>query len=209
MKTAIQVILAVVIIGLGYGLYKSIQTPIDFERTKDRRYDATIQKLRDIRTAQIAYRNEHDKFTGSFDTLIDFIKEDSLNIVKATGYIPDSLLDEGMTEREALQEGIIERDTIKVSIKDSLFEEGYDADDLWRIPSTDNDSFEMAAKIVESGGIDVPIFEAKVHNDVLLHGLDTQLVINLNEKMVEKQNKFPGLKVGDINQPNNNAGNWE
>ncbi|MFW6095132.1 MAG: hypothetical protein ACOC8S_01695 [Bacteroidota bacterium] len=209
MKTVIQIILAIVIIGLGYGLYRSIQTPIEFEREKDKRYEATIQKLREIRGAQIAYRNEHGKFTGSFDTLINFIRGDSLRIVRKIGYIPDSLLEEGMTEKEALREGIIERDTVKMAVKDSLFGEDYDAKDMWRVPSTDNDSFEMAAKVVESGGMDVPIFEAKVHNDVLLHGLNDQLVINLNERMTEKLSKFPGVKVGDINQPNNNAGNWE
>lgn len=209
MKTVIQIILAIVIIGLGYGLYRSIQTPIEFERAKDKRYEATIQKLKEIRSAQIAYRNEHGKFTGSFDTLIDFIRGDSLRIVKKIGYIPDSLLEEGMTEKEALREGIIERDTVKVAVKDSLFGSDYKARDMWRVPSTDSDSFEMAAKVVESGGTDVPIFEAKVHNDVLLHGLNEQLIVNLNERMTEKLNKFPGVKVGDINQPNNNAGNWE
>ncbi len=209
MKTALRIILAIVIIGLVFALYKSIQTPIEFRNTKQERYEATIQKLKDIRKAQLAYKDEHGNFTGSFDTLINFIKKDSLSVVKAIGRIPDSLLEAGMTEQEALREGIISRDTIKLAIKDSLFRKGFKADDLWRVPYTEKDSFQMGAKTVESGNVDVEVFEAKVHNDVLLHDQKKQLVINLNERMSKKQNKFPGVKVGDLEKPNNNAGNWE
>jgi hypothetical protein len=209
MKTALRIILGLVIIGLGYALYQSIQTPIEFRQVKQQRYEATIQKLKDIRKAQLAYKDEHGKFTGSFDTLINFIKTDSLSVVKAIGRIPDSLLEEGMTEQEALRQGIISRDTIKVAIKDSLFRQEFTADDLWRVPFTDKDSFQLGATSLESGNVNVQVFEAKVHNDVLLHDQNEQLLINLNERMEKKLNKFPGVKVGDLEQPNNNAGNWE
>ena len=208
MKTVLQIILAIVIIGLGYGLYKSIQTPIEFRQVKQQRYDATIQKLKNIRSAQLAYKDVYGSFTGSFDTLIDFVNNDSLRLVRAVGRIPDKLLEQGMTEQEALRKGIIERDTIRVSVKDSLFSPDYNADVLWKVPYT-NDSFQLGAKTVKSGNVDVDVFEAKVHNDVLLHDQNEQLVINLNERMSKKQNKFPGVKVGDLNEPNNNAGNWE
>lgn len=209
MKTALRIILALVIVGLAYALYQSIQTPIEFRQVKKERYEATIQKLKDIRKAQLAYKDEHGGFTGSFDTLINFIKTDSLSVVKAIGRIPDSLLETGMTEQEALREGIISRDTIKVAIKDSLFRKGFNANDLWRVPYTDRDSFQLGARTVESGNVDVEVFEAKVHNDVLLGDQNQRLLINLNERMEKKQNKFPGVKVGDLEQPNNNAGNWE
>jgi len=209
MKTALRIILGLVIIGLGYALYQSIQTPIEFRQVKQQRYDATIQKLKDIRKAQLAYKDGNGKFTGSFDTLINFIKTDSLSVVRAIGRIPDSLLEQGMTEQEALREGIISRDTIRVAIKDSLFRQEFNANDLWRVPYTDNDSFQLGAKSVESGNVDVEVFEAKVHNNVLLHDQNNQLLINLNERMEKKQNKYPGVKVGDLEQPNNNAGNWE
>lgn len=209
MKTALRIILALVIVGLAYALYQSIQTPIEFRQVKKERYEATIQKLKDIRKAQLAYKDEHGRFTGSFDTLISFIKKDSLSVVKAIGRIPDSLLEAGMTEQEALREGIISRDTIKVAIKDSLFREKFNANDLWRVPYTDRDSFQLGARTVESGNVDVEVFEAKVHNDVLLGDQNQRLLTNLNERMEKKQNKFPGVKVGDLEQPNNNAGNWE
>jgi hypothetical protein len=209
MKTVLQIVLALIIVVLVYALFKSIQTPIEFRRVKNQRYEATIQRLKEIRTAELAYKDEYGEFTASFDTLINFIKNDSLSVIKAIGRIPDEMLEAGMTELEALARGIIQRDTIKVAIKDSLFDDEFNPDLLWNVPYTDNDSFRLGAKTVESGNVDVEVFEAKVHNDILLHDQNKQLLINLNELMEKKQNKFPGLKVGDLIEPNNNAGNWE
>ena len=42
----------------------------------------------------------------------------------------------------------------------------------------------------------------------LRKGLDRQLIVNLKAEK-EDMGQYPGLKVGDINNPNNNAGNWE
>ena len=42
----------------------------------------------------------------------------------------------------------------------------------------------------------------------LLKGMDNQLRINLDAEC-EDQNRYTGLQVGSVNQPNNNAGNWE
>jgi hypothetical protein len=38
--------------------------------------------------------------------------------------------------------------------------------------------------------------------------MDNQLRINLDAEC-EDQNRYKGLQVGSVNQPNNNAGNWE
>ena len=42
----------------------------------------------------------------------------------------------------------------------------------------------------------------------LLKGLDNQLRINLDAER-EDTGRYPGLKVGSVTAPNNNAGNWE
>ncbi|MDK2978567.1 MAG: hypothetical protein PWP52_1281 [Bacteroidales bacterium] len=208
MKKVIQIVLAIAIVVLAYLIWESIQTPIRFNKEKDKRYEATIQKMKDIRTAQLAYKDEYGHFTGSFDTLINFIETDSMKVVRAEGSLSDELLEQGWTEAIAVQEGLIKRDTIRIAIKDTLFSPNYPAKNLWKVPFTENDSIEMAAAKVDVSNTKVNVFEAKVHNDVLLHGLDEQLIINLNERM-KNANNFPGVKVGDINQPNNNAGNWE
>lgn len=208
MKKIIQIALAVAIVVLAYLIWESIQNPIRFNKEKDTRYAATIQKLKDIRTAQNAYKDEYGKYTASFDTLINFIKTDSMKLVRAEGSISDELLAMGWTEEIAAKEGIITRDTMRIAIKDTLFAENFNADLLWKVPFTEDDSFEMATATLRVSNLNVFVFEAKVLNDILLHGMDRQLVINLNDRM-KNQNNFPGVKVGDVIEPNNNAGNWE
>jgi len=209
MKKLIQIVLAIAIVVLAYLIWESIQTPIRFNKEKDKRKEATVQRLKDIRTAQIAYKSEYGKFTSSFDTLIDFVKNDSMKLVKAEGSLSDELLAQGWTEEIAVQEGLITRDTIRIAIKDTLFKRNnFNPELLWKVPFTENDSFQMATAKLNVSNLDVNVFEAKVHNNVLLHGMDNQLVVNLNDEM-KNQNNFPGVKVGDINEPNNNAGNWE
>lgn len=208
MKRIIQVVLAIAMVVLAYLVWESIQSPIRFNKEKDKRYSVTIQRLKDIRTAQLAFKDEYGKFTASFDTLIRFVERDSMKLVKAIGSIPDDLLAQGWTEAIALKEGIITRDTIKIAIKDTLFADDFVAANLRYVPFTDKEVFEMATGVVLSGSVNVNVFEAKVHNNILLNGLNKQMVINLNDRMKSQKN-FPGVKVGDIVEPNNNAGNWE
>ncbi len=204
MKKVIQLVLLVAIILLGYLLFESILNPIHFQKEKKKRYNATIERLKDIRTAQLAYKSEHGEFVGEFDKLINFLKQDSFSVVKAIGFVPDSL-----TEAQALQKGLVSRDTIKVSVKDSLFSENYHLDSLSYVPFRDTAKIKLGAGLLKTGsGVEVQVFEAKVHNNVLLEGLDKQLVINLNDEK-EKVGKYPGLKVGSLTEATNNAGNWE
>ena len=209
MRTVIQVILALVIVIMGYLLVESIMKPIRFNREKDVRWNATIERLKDIRTAQLAYKPVYGKFTGSFDTLIHFVKVDSFKVVRAEGSLTEDQLESGLTEREAVRKGIISRDTIRVSVLDSLFSHRYPVDSLRYVPYTSGKKFDMGAGIVETGSkLKVDVFEASVSNDVLLHGMDRQLVINFNEER-EKISGFAGLKVGSLDETTNNAGNWE
>ena len=212
MKTVIQVVLVVAIIVLGYLLWESIQKPIRFNKEKDRREAATIQRLKDIRKAQVAFRAEHKRFTADFDTLINFLKTDSFRVVQAIGSVPDSMIEElgrKKAEIQALKNGLISRDTIKLSVKDSLFTASYYIDSLRYAPFTTGFEFEMGAGVLETTSkVKIKVFEAKVPYDVLLAGLDRQLVINYKETRV-KITGYPGLKVGSLVEATNNAGNWE
>ena len=97
-----------------------------------------------------------------------------------------------------------------MSVKDSIFPDGYPIDSLPYVPFvTGGDKYEMGAGIVVTGsGVKVQVFESKVHNNIYLKGLDKQEIINLNDTE-EKLERYPGLKVGSLEAANNNAGNWE
>ncbi len=212
MKTAIQVVLSIAIIVLAYLLWESINQPIRFNREKDRIEKATIQRLKDIRTAQLAFRSENGRFTGDFDSLITFLKTDSFSVVKAIGSVPDSLIEllgRKKAEQQSLKEGLISRDTIRLSVKDSLFVQGYPIDSLRYVPYSKGHEFELGAGVIQTASkVAVRVFEAKVPYDILLAGLDRQLIINYKETR-EKITGYPGLKVGSLEEATNNAGNWE
>ena len=210
MRTVIQILLVVAAIGLTYFIYKGIQRPIEFEKAKNERYEATVERLKNIRKAQVAYRDVNGRFTGSWDTLIDFVKNDSLRNVRKIGELTDSMIDAGLTERSALSKGLIIRDTIKESVLESVFGENFDPEELKYIPVTDTVAeFSMGSNVVTTGsGIKVPVFEVKAHNNIVLRGLERQYVINLNEQS-RLNDKYTGLKVGSLTETVNNAGNWE
>jgi hypothetical protein len=212
MKTIIQVILVIGILALGFLVWKSVQDPIDFNKEKEKRFNSVIQNLKDIRTAQLAYKRVHGEFTSSFDTLINFVKTDSMPIVKSIGHIPDSLVYvHGLKKAEkiALEDGTIIRDTMKVSTLDSLFSHDYPIEKLRYVPYTNKEEFILGATEIETGSkVKVKVFEAKVPYHVILNGLDEQQIINLMEE-AEALEKYRGLKVGSLKEATNHAGNWE
>lgn len=210
MKTVIQIVLVALVITLSYFLYTSVEKPLDFEEAKKERYNATIERLKDIRKAEIEYKNVHGKFTGSWDTLINFVKTGEIPYVRKIGMLTDSMIEAGWTEKQALKEGKIIRDTVYVNVLDTIFGKDYKIDEIKFVPVKDTvATFQLGATVITTGsGIKVPVFEAKVHNNTVLVNLDKQLVINLNESR-RTNGKYPGLKVGSLEETNNNAGNWE
>ena len=196
LRGIIQVVLFLVIVGLGYLIYNGVMKPIDFDKQREVRENAVVQRLKEIRTAQVSYRSVYGRYTGSFDTLIHFVNEDSIPVEYAEGSLDDSL---------AVAMGLIVRDTFYVAVKDSLFASNYRADSLRFVPFTTGVEFELASSsIMTASQVEVQVFEASALYFDILNGLDRQLIINLNDLK-----EFPGLRVGNINEANNNAGNWE
>jgi hypothetical protein len=201
MKTVIQIILGVIVVVLAWLLYDSLMEPIRFNNAVEYRKELVVQRLKDIRELQVAYKDRYGRYTGGFDTLINFYKNDSLKIVRQIGSWDDSI---------AVAQKLVYTDTIRVAVKDSLFKNivGFNIDSIAYIPIV-HEPFRLDAVLYMSiSKVIIPLFEASVHNDVYLKGLDRQSIVNLNDEQ-DNMNKYPGLKVGSVTQPNNNAGNWE
>lgn len=210
MKTVLQVSLFIVAVVLSFLIYNSIKKPIDFEKAKKARYEVTVERLKDIRKAQLAYKDVYGKFTGSWDTLINFVMNESVINVRKVGELNDSMVEAGITEKKAIEMGLITRDSVRVSALEAIFGKEYDAKSLKYVPVPGEPAeFHLGATIIITGsGIGVPVFEAKAHNNVILRGLDPQLIINLNDQRRTNE-KYPGLTVGSLTETINNAGNWE
>ncbi len=211
----IKYILSFVFLGIaifaGYTLYESIMDPIRFNIEKDKRFQETVNELKKIRTAQVAFKNEYEKYTPSLDSLKKFVQTGTMSVVKKIGEVPDSIYlqqDNNLlkAEKACLKMGIISRDTLKINIIDTLFK-NYDIERFGKVPFTDGYKFEMDTASIQAGGVNINVFEAKVPNLVLLKGMKKQLILNLNDDAI-KNSKYPGLKVGSLEENNNNDGNW-
>lgn len=212
MRTVLQIVLGIAIIVLAYFVYESIMTPIRFNKAKNEREKVTIAKMINIRDAQRAYKDLHLKFTADFDTLIDFLANDSFPVTKAIGDIPENIIDsfnDIIKAREyALKKGIIRREVTRVPVKDSILGAHYPIDSIRYVPFTNGLQFVMEAGEYETqSSLMVKVLEVSVLYVDLLEGLDPQLVVNYIDERL-KITSYPGLKFGSLTE-GTLTGNWE
>ncbi|MDK2853005.1 MAG: hypothetical protein PWQ38_1270 [Proteiniphilum sp.] len=234
MKVVMRVLLAIAIVLLAYLCWKSIQGPIDFNAEVEKRERAVIQRLIDIRTAQVALRAQTGSYTGSFDTLINFVKDGKIATLVKEGDLTEEQLEAGMTEEKAMQiirsgnEAAIKaaglwddtknapqlvRDTIFSPAVEVLYPNRtrFSIDSLRYVPYGKGAEFEMAVdSLITASGYPIQVFEAKAHFRTFLGDLNKKLLDQKIQEVLDRPgNKYPGLQVGSLEVANNNAGNWE
>lgn len=198
MKTVIKVVLALIIVGLSYLVYESIMAPVRFDQAKNLRYDAVVQKLKDIRDVERFFRSGNKRYTANWDSLIAFVKIGKIPVIKMVADPSDTTFSKSIT------------DTIGfISVYDSLFgkRQNFKIEDISIIPGSNGQKFEIHAGKIDKGGLFADVYEVLAHNSAILSGLDEQLVRNLN-KAREDIDKYPGLKIGSMVEVTTD-GNWE
>ena len=223
-KVFTYLLLPAAIVGLTYALVTSIMEPVEFNKHKDYRQDIAVQRLKDIRDLQVAFKNVNGHYTSDIDSLKAFYNEGKMKVVMQIGSKDDSL---AMANTQALKkrnprikpeemlklyqqgQSLVFQIENEIAVKDTLFHtrENFRVDSLAFIPFC-GDSVIMESTVKKVSGVNVPLFEAKMPWKKLLKGLNNQLRINLDAQL-EDQGKYQGLMVGSIDAPNNNAGNWE
>ena len=119
MKLGIQIVLWIASIFFTYKIYDSINGPIKFKQVKNERYAKVINRLKDIRTAQIAHRDVKGQFSNNFDSLIKFIDEGQFTLIEKRD---SSYLEYDRTYRIDMLREVVVIDTLgTVPVKDSLF----------------------------------------------------------------------------------------
>jgi hypothetical protein len=195
MKTVIQIALVIVIVVLGYFIFESIMEPVRFNQEVARREAMIIQRLKDIRTVQLAHRARYQRFLGDLDSLVLFVKNDSLPIIMAIGTVPDSL-----TEAEAVRAGLVKRDTIWRAAADTLVRNiPYSLDSMPYVPKSGGKRFTLAAGFIERGLVQLPVFEAFTVPEEYLTDVDKWKIY---------YTRLAGLKVGSMIEASTD-GNWE
>lgn len=225
-KILIYLVFPVIIIGLVYAIVQSVMEPVNFNNDKAAREAVGIQRLKDIRDLQVAFKSQYGRFSPTIDSLKDFYNNGKIKLVMQIGSQDDSLAvdhtaklkrrNPRITPQQMYEMYIngdrqlvfqIERDTL---VRQAMFLDrpDFNIDSLAIVPFSGGDSIYMASAVKTVSGVKVPLFEASMTYKSLLKGLDRQLIINLDAER-EDTGRFPGLKVGSIDAPNNNAGNWE
>ena len=209
MKIVLNILMLATICLLTYMCVNSITTSTHFKQQKKLREAAIAERLIEIRNAQIGYRNINRHYAGSFEDLQKFLSEAKIPFLVKEGNLTDEQLRSGMTEQEAMKQGLIRRDTTWILAKDTLLGKNYNVASIGKVPGFEQTTFVLdTATLTSTAGYTVPVFEASVPYDIYLGDLDRQQLINLKDQQ-NKINRFLGLRVGSVSEINNNAGNWE
>ncbi len=228
-KVFTYLILPAAIVGLTYALVKSVMEPVEFNKHKDYRSEIAIQRLKDIRDLQVAFKNVNARYASTVDSLIQFYNEGKMQITLQVGSKDDSLAmahtDQIKKKYRGLkpeqlnaklyelyqggEQNLVFQVVSEIAVKDTLFNDrpNFHVDSLAVIPFC-GEPVQMESTIKKVSGVNVPLFEARMPYKSLLKGLDNQLRINLDAEQEDK-GRYKGLQVGSITAPNNNAGNWE
>lgn len=160
----IGIVFAAIAIGLAYRNYRSVQEVIEFNERKYQSDRRLIQALKDIRTAEIGFKEANGAYSGSLQALQEFVRNGTIPMVKAIGQVPDTL-----TEQEALDLKIIVRDTILAPAMDSLFLSPravadrlypFDVNTFINSPVSDK-PFILKSGMINSSGRNMSVFQAK------------------------------------------------
>ncbi len=209
MKKVLQIVLAVVVVGLGWLLFHGILQPQRFGRQVAERETAVIERIKDIRAAEQAFKQTYGAYVGDFDELIDFVLNDTMNFMVSYGS-DDSL---------SLAQGLFQQRMVRVPVIDTIFSpRKLTREQIMQLPiipysATDEypegRRFYLGVNDVETeSGVMVPVFEARAPYNFYLHDLDQQLVSNMIDEDITF-GKYPGIKVGDLMSATNDALNRE
>jgi hypothetical protein len=181
--------------------FRSINEPIKFENEYNRRAAVVKERLVHLRDAQEAFKSVNKRYTSDLDSLVDFIKNGNLTLLRKVNNTP-TLLRDSLPERELIKRGYIIIDTAYKSVMDSIFKNVYNfnPDNLPYIPfSEPRQRFSMQADFINRSGIQVPVFEIVADKFIYLKGLDETYI---------KAEKVISLQVGSLTEPIKD-GNWE
>ena len=211
MKKHFQIILAVAIVGLVYVIYVQISTPIRFDKETKAKKAQVIDRIKDIRTAQRAFKSKYQHFTASFDSLSAFVLTDTLELER-------KIVDEDDSAAMAMlkKSGKKNIEKFKIAVIDTIFAPKkvtrQDVENFRFIPGTGNKAqFIMEAGIITTESkVVIPVVECRAPYKAFLDTVAyRQEVINLIDEEQNNFNRYPGVKFGSMDSGNNEAGNWE
>lgn len=205
-KRIIESFLWALILVFAYQVYNSINAPIKFNEVKNERYLKVIDKLKDIRNAQIAYKSVNGVYADNFDGLIKFIDTAQYTLIQKRD---SSYMKYNRVYRIDMLEEIIVIDTLGfASVKDSLFGNSDRYKTMAQIPIDGIDkTFSIKADVIDKNGYNVPVFEVRISKDDVLFDQNKDLLKQEKALMSVDGVNGPDLVLGSMTEVSTN-GNW-
>ncbi len=206
LKLSLQIVLGVAAVVLAVIVYKQIMDPLDFQKQVKVRETAVIDRIKDIRSAEQAFKQKNQRYTADFDSLINFVLTDSLEFERQTGSADDSV---------AVAKGLVKTEKFTKAVRDTVFAPKKltveQIKNMRYIPhgKPGTEYILRAGMLTTESKVVVPVFEAKAPYKDFLYDLDEQMLVNLINDAKTVYNKYPGIAVGSVEKATNDAGNWE
>ena len=198
----ISLLLLLIAVYLGYKIYDGIVGNIKFHQEKQKRYAKVVDNLKIIREAELAYKKVNRTYTNDFNKLVNFIENDSFPILQSFER-SKTVVVRGVSQ-------VVEYKEIDTIGFEKVIDDFKNVDykNMMKVPGTDA-NFELATGFVEKGIADLktPVFEAKVAKEVVLKGMNQNLIVQ--EKSVLGVDEVRGeyISVGNLEDVKD-SGNW-
>ena len=203
---AVKAFLWILIVFFAYKVYGSINGPIEFNKVKNERYLKVIDRLKDIRNAQIAYKSVNGIYCDNFDSLVKFVDNAQYTLIQKRD---SSFLEYDRTFRIDMLREVIVIDTLGfASVKDSLFGDSERYKFMAQVPIDGvNERFKIKSDIIDKNGYNVPVFEVRVSKDIVLFDQNKDLLKQEKGLMSVDGVNGPDIVLGSLTEVSSN-GNW-
>ena len=206
-KRGLELFLWILSVFFASQIYSSINGPIKFNKIKNERYAVVIDRLKDIRNAQIAHKDVKGYYANNFDDLVSFIDNGLFTLIeeKDSSY----LAYDRVYRIDMLREVRIVRELGKVSVKDSLFKDNESYKQMAFIPikGKEDEKFSISADIIDKNGYEAHVFEVKVKKDVILYDQNKDLLKQENKVISVDGVNGSEIVLGSMTEVST-SGNW-
>ena len=222
MKRVFQIVLVILVVFLAILAFRSIMRPEKFRLVYELRKSEIRNRLTTIRVAQAVYKSEYQMFATHIDTLVNFVNNGMVTVVKNVGTIP-----ENMSEADAFKAGLIKKEVSHIPAKDKILETdpllATYIKDFQFIPFNDGKKFEIQSGTLKSSSYNVPVYKIEVPLDEILANMDESIIpenmglfksalsrLIYNGLSEEKQYKklYKDMYMGSLIEAST-AGSWE
>ena len=192
-RVIFQILMALLIIALGYLLYTQIEEPIAFEAAKENRRKDVENKLIQLKKAQEVYRGITGGFAGSYKQLVDTLRYGKFPIVQAF---------EDNTDPD---NPVVNYDTTGfIPAIDSVMNMGLKLEDIGVIPHSNGDTFSLTTQMIEYQATEVEVIRVEAKWGQFMG----QFADPKYKKFDEKYDPNKTLGFGNLTKPIL-TGSWE